>query len=86
MITTIILIIVGLLILFALWHIIKSITQLAINSILGILLLFMANFLHIFSIVGKPDMPITWISLIVCALAGIPGAILLMVLYIVGLI
>lgn len=86
MIVTIILLIVGLLILFALWHLIKNVTQLVINSILGILILFLANFVHLFGIIGKPDITIDVVSLIVCALAGIPGAILLILLHIVGLI
>jgi hypothetical protein len=86
MLSSIILIIICLVILYVLWHLIKNVTQLVINSIFGILILFLANYIHLFGIIGKSDIPITWVSLIVCAIAGIPGAILLIILHIAGLL
>ncbi|PKL59609.1 MAG: sigmaK-factor processing regulatory BofA [Methanomicrobiales archaeon HGW-Methanomicrobiales-4] len=85
MIGTLIVLILGIIILAALWFLVKNVMHLVINSILGIALLFLVNLINLFGIIGKPGIPIDLVSLIVCALAGIPGAILLMLLHIVGL-
>ncbi len=85
MIDTIILIVLGLIILVALWHLVKNVMNLVINSIMGLILLIAVNYLHLLGFLGKTDVPVNVISVIVCALAGIPGAILLILLHIVGL-
>jgi inhibitor of the pro-sigma K processing machinery len=85
MIGTVILMVVGIIILIGLWYIIKNILQLVLNSILGLILLFCINYFHLFQILGKPDLEINLITVLVCALAGIPGAVLLVLLHLVGL-
>lgn len=52
---------------------------LAVNSILGIIVLLLANF------VGLP-VPINLITIIICALAGIPGALLVVLLFVLGIV
>ncbi|MFZ0925370.1 MAG: pro-sigmaK processing inhibitor BofA family protein [Halobacteriota archaeon] len=52
---------------------------LAVNSILGIIVLLLANF------VGLP-VPINLITIIICALAGIPGALLVILLFVLGIV
>jgi inhibitor of the pro-sigma K processing machinery len=59
--------------------------HLVINSIFGLVILYLVNFLHLFSLLSLDPVPINLISIIVCALAGIPGAILLIILHIIGL-
>ena len=51
----------------------------AINSILGIIVLALANF------IGLP-VPINLITIIICALAGIPGALLVILLFVLGIV
>ena len=85
MISTIFLIIIGFVVLLVLWHVLKNIAKLIINSILGLLLLIGVNMLNIFPPLGYSNIEISWIGVLVCALAGIPGAILLMLLHIAGL-
>lgn len=85
MIGTIIVIVLGIIILIALWYLVKNVMHLVFNSILGLLLLFIINFINLFELIGKPNIQIDLISLVVCALAGIPGAILLVILHIVGI-
>jgi hypothetical protein len=34
---------------------------------------------------GKPDIGFDWITVIICALAGLPGAILLIILSLAGI-
>jgi hypothetical protein len=52
---------------------------LAVNSILGIIVLLLANF------IGLP-VPINLITIIICALAGIPGALLVILLFVLGIV
>lgn len=52
---------------------------LAVNSILGLIVLALANFLGI-------PVPINLVTLLVCAAAGIPGALLVILLFVLGII
>ena len=86
MIVEVILVLLGVIILIGLWFILKNIVKLVINSVLGLLLLWIVNFFHIFSLIGVSDIQITWFSVLVCAFGGIPGAALLMILHLIGLV
>jgi hypothetical protein len=85
MIVTIFLILICLIVLIVLWHILKNVVKVVINSILGLLLLGVVKILNIFPLLGFPQIEIGWLSVLVCAIAGIPGALLLMVLHVFGL-
>lgn len=52
---------------------------LAVNSILGLIVLALANFLGI-------SVPINLVTLLICAVAGIPGALLVILLFVLGII
>ncbi|MDD3575137.1 pro-sigmaK processing inhibitor BofA family protein [Methanospirillum sp.] len=86
MISALILIILCLIVFAILWHFLKNIIKIVINSILGLLLLGIVKILNIFPILGFPDIEVGWIAVIVCAIAGIPGAILFMILHVFGLV
>ncbi|MDD1723541.1 MAG: pro-sigmaK processing inhibitor BofA family protein [Methanospirillum sp.] len=85
MIVTIFLIIIGLIILAGLWFVLKNIVKLIINSVLGLVILGIVKVLNIFPLIGYPQIEIGWGSVLICALAGIPGAILVMILHLIGL-
>jgi len=54
---------------------------LAINSILGIIVLVIANVILVnFGL----TVPINLVTILVCALAGIPGALLVILLFVLG--
>jgi pro-sigmaK processing inhibitor BofA len=54
---------------------------LAINSILGIIVLVIANIILVnFGLM----VPINLVTILVCALAGIPGALLVILLFVLG--
>src|SRR5665647_3405136 len=57
----------------------RTISYLVVNSIFGLLVLALAKFL------GLP-VPINWITVLICALAGIPGAVLVILLYWLGIV
>jgi pro-sigmaK processing inhibitor BofA len=65
--------------------IVKNIGQLVINAIIGLLMLFVVNYFHLMQFAGKPDIGYDWVTIIICALAGLPGAILLIVLGLLGI-
>lgn len=52
---------------------------LVVNSILGIIVLALADFIGI-------AVPINLFTILVCALAGIPGALLVIILFLLGII
>ena len=67
------------------WYVVRNFTQLAINAIIGLVTLLIVNFFHLMQYAGKPDIGFDWITVIICALAGLPGALLLIVLSLVGI-
>jgi len=62
------------------FFIIKNIVKLVVNSVLGLLLLFFVNYFHLLGSAGKPDIPITPLTFLICLFGGIPGALLLILL------
>ncbi|HTY14393.1 MAG TPA: pro-sigmaK processing inhibitor BofA family protein [Methanoregulaceae archaeon] len=67
------------------FFVIKNIIKLAINSILGLILLYFVNYFHVMAYFGKPDIPINVVSFLICLFGGIPGALLLILLNIMGI-
>ena len=65
--------------------VIKNIAHLVINAIVGLVTLFIVNFFHLMQYAGKPDIGYDWITVIICALAGFPGAVLLVILGLLGI-
>ncbi len=67
------------------FYVVRNIGQLVINAIVGLITLFIVNFFHLMQYAGKPDIGYDWITVIICALAGFPGAILLIILSLLGI-
>jgi len=82
MIETILMLGLAIVIAVALWYFLKNVTKLIINSVVGIVLLLIFNFFNIF---GMGDIPISLASVLICALGGIPGFVVLLVLNVVGI-
>ena len=62
------------------FFVIRNLAHLVINAIIGLITLFIVNFFHLMQFAGRPDIGYDWITVIICALAGLPGAILLILL------
>jgi len=58
---------------------VRLLLYLIVNAILGLIILGFANLLGL-------EVPINWITIGFSAIAGIPGAILVIILYIIGII
>jgi len=63
----------------AVYYVLKVIKYLIVNSIIGLILLFISNF-----VIGMLDLgfsvDINWVSILICALGGIPGVIIVILL------
>jgi hypothetical protein len=78
-ILSLVMVVLALVVLAVLWLLLKSIVKIVINSIVGLLVLFIANLFFV------PPIPINFINVIICALGGIIGAFLLIILRLFGI-
>jgi hypothetical protein len=71
------LLVVALAVLFGAYTLLKAIKPLVVNAIVGVIVLVIASFLGL-------GVEITPVAVLICAVAGIPGAILVIVLAYAG--
>jgi hypothetical protein len=67
------------------WYLVKQLTVLVVNAVLGLICLFLINFLHIMQWMGKPDLGYDLATILICAIGGLPGVLILMLLGILGI-
>lgn len=67
------------------WYLVKKLSVLLVNAVLGLICLFLINFLHIMEWIGKPDLGYSFATLLICAIGGLPGVLILMLLGILGI-
>lgn len=67
------------------WYLVKQLSVLVINAVLGLICLFLINFLHVMQWVGKPDLGYDVATILICAIGGFPGVLILMLLAILGI-
>ena len=65
--------------------IVRNVVHLIINAIIGLVTLFIVNFFHLMQYAGKPDLGYDLITIIICALGGFLGAVLLIILGLFGI-
>ena len=58
---------------------VRSLIELAVNAVLGVVLFFIAN------AIGITSIEISIFNLLVCAIGGIPGALILIILNVFGI-
>ena len=66
------------------YYLIKKMAVLIVNAVLGLILLFILNFLHVMQWVGRPDLGYSLATLIICGVGGLPGVLVLVLLNIFG--
>ncbi|GLI47192.1 pro-sigmaK processing inhibitor BofA family protein [Methanoculleus bourgensis] len=64
---------------------VKSVTTLIINAVVGVVLLWVINLLNLMSIFGRPDIPINLITVLICAIGGVFGVLITVVLHLLGI-
>lgn len=67
------------------WFLVKKAAILAVNAILGIVCLFLLNFLGVMQWIGKPDLGYNLATVLICAVGGLPGVLILVLLNIFGI-
>jgi hypothetical protein len=58
--------------------------KIIINSVLGLLILFVVNYFNLLGYVGKPDIEYNAVNIILCVLGGIPGALIVIIMQLIG--
>ena len=68
----------------SIYYILRVVKYLIVNSIMGLILLFIAKFvIEMFGLGFSLD--INWVSVLICAIGGIPGVIIVIVLGYLGI-
>jgi inhibitor of the pro-sigma K processing machinery len=67
------------------YYLIKKFMILVVNAILGLILLFLLNFIHVMQWLGKSDLGYSLATIIICAVGGLPGVLVLILLKIFGI-
>ena len=66
------------------YYLVKKFSVLVINAILGLILLFILNFLHVMQWMGKPDLGWDLATVLISAIGGLPGVCILVLMDIFG--
>jgi hypothetical protein len=74
-----VILLVAVVLIYILWKILDDAKELAINSIIGITAFWLLN--QFFGL----GIPINWLSILVVALAGIPGVVLVLLIHFLGM-
>lgn len=67
------------------WYLVKRVSVLVVNAILGLICLFLINALGIMQWMGKPDLGYDLATVLICAIGGLPGVLILVLLNILGI-
>ena len=67
------------------YYLVKKFSVLLINAVLGLLLLFILNFFNMMNWIGKPELGYSLATLLICAVGGLPGVVILVLLSILGI-
>jgi len=67
------------------YYLVKKTMILIVNAILGLACLFVLNFLGVMQWVGKPDLGYGLATIIICAVGGLPGFLILVLLNLLGI-
>lgn len=67
------------------YYLVKKLTVLLFNAVLGILLLVILNSLHVMEWIGRQDLGYSLATILICAIGGVPGVLILVLLNIFGI-
>ncbi|WP_298669820.1 pro-sigmaK processing inhibitor BofA family protein [uncultured Methanofollis sp.] len=67
-----------------LYYFVKSVAALVINAILGIVVLFLIDLFNLMALFGRPDIPIDIITVLISAIGGVIGVVIVVVLHLLG--
>ena len=67
------------------YYMVKKLSVVIANAVVGLILLVVLNFLHVMQWMGKPDLGYDLATVLVCAIGGVPGVCILVLLDILGI-
>jgi hypothetical protein len=67
------------------YFLVKNITVLIVNAILGLVALVLINYFHVMQWMGKPDLGYSLATIIISAVGGLAGVGILVLLDILGI-
>lgn len=68
------------------YYLLKNVMVLIVNAVVGVIVLFLLNLFHVMSLAGASDLPIDWITVLVSAIGGLVGVIIVIVLHLAGVV
>ena len=69
----------------AVYFLVKHLSVVIVNAVIGLILLIVLNYLHVMQWMGKPDLGYDLATVLVCAIGGVPGVCVLVLLDILGI-
>jgi inhibitor of the pro-sigma K processing machinery len=68
------------------WYLVKQFSVVIENAVAGLILLVVMNYFHIMQWMGKPDLGYDLATVLICAIGGVPGICILVLLDILGVV
>jgi hypothetical protein len=68
-----------------LYYLAKQFSILIANAVAGLILLVLLNYFHVMELLGKPDLGYDLATILICAIGGVPGVCILVLLDILGI-
>ncbi|NLA39331.1 MAG: sigmaK-factor processing regulatory BofA [Methanomicrobiales archaeon] len=69
----------------AIYYLMKKSLTLIINAIAGLITLWLLNAFDVLAWFGAPDVQINLVTILICALGGLPGALIIVLLHLFGI-
>ena len=67
------------------YYLVKQLSVVIANAVIGLILLIVLNYLHVMQWMGKPDLGYDLATVLICAVGGVPGVCILVLLDILGI-
>ncbi|MCX6697076.1 MAG: pro-sigmaK processing inhibitor BofA family protein [Methanoregula sp.] len=67
------------------YFLVKKLSVLVINAVLGIIFLIILNSLQVMQWIGKPDLGYSLATILICGIGGLPGVLILVLLNLFGI-
>jgi SigmaK-factor processing regulatory protein BofA len=66
------------------YYLVKQLSVIVANAVVGLVLLIVLNFFHVMQWMGKPDLGYDLATVLICAIGGVPGVCILVLIDILG--
>jgi hypothetical protein len=66
------------------YYLLEDVLTLVVNAVVGVIVLFLLNLFHVMNLVGASDLPIDWITVLVSAIGGLAGVVIVVILHLAG--